>query len=267
MPVVRVPDECTYYKEDAGKLLVGAFEPVAKPWGMRRHPRGFLPSTRLPEDMDHFEPILQSRHRPHAAARARPASRLFFNGPESFTPDDRYYLGETPEVREPVRRHRLQLDRHPVLGRRRPGARRNGSGTATRRWTSPASTSAACIRSSRSSAAICATARSRAWACSTPCTGPTASTRTARGVRRSPFHDRLIGARRLLSARSMAGSGRTGTRRRASSRNIDYSYGRQNWFAHMRRAEAEAVQRCGRPCSTSRASPSSWSRAATPARC
>src|SRR4029079_12058229 len=33
MPVVRIPDECTYYKEDAGKLLVGAFEPVAKPWG------------------------------------------------------------------------------------------------------------------------------------------------------------------------------------------------------------------------------------------
>ena len=57
MPVVRVPDECTYYKEDAGKLMVGAFEPVAKPWG-----GGGIDDEHsfvtLPEDMDHFEPIL-----------------------------------------------------------------------------------------------------------------------------------------------------------------------------------------------------------------
>jgi hypothetical protein len=33
-PVLRVPDECAYYKEDAGKMMLGAFEPVAKPWGM-----------------------------------------------------------------------------------------------------------------------------------------------------------------------------------------------------------------------------------------
>ena len=37
MPVVRVPDECTYYKEDAGKLMVGAFEPVAEALGHGRH--------------------------------------------------------------------------------------------------------------------------------------------------------------------------------------------------------------------------------------
>ena len=40
LPVLRVQDECAYYKEDAGKLLVGCFEPVAKPWGMTRDPRG-----------------------------------------------------------------------------------------------------------------------------------------------------------------------------------------------------------------------------------
>ena len=34
LPVLRVPDECAYYKEDAGKMMLGAFEPVAKPWGM-----------------------------------------------------------------------------------------------------------------------------------------------------------------------------------------------------------------------------------------
>ncbi len=42
LPGLRVPDECAYYKEDAGKMLLGAFEPVAKPWGMDGHFRGFL---------------------------------------------------------------------------------------------------------------------------------------------------------------------------------------------------------------------------------
>ena len=57
MPVVRIPDECTYYKEDAGKLLVGAFEPKAKPWGTSGIPDDHAFET-LPPDMDHFEPIL-----------------------------------------------------------------------------------------------------------------------------------------------------------------------------------------------------------------
>ena len=41
MPVLRVPDECAYYKEDAGKYLLGAFEPNAKPWAMDGIPDGF----------------------------------------------------------------------------------------------------------------------------------------------------------------------------------------------------------------------------------
>jgi heterotetrameric sarcosine oxidase gamma subunit len=98
MPVVRVPDECTYYKEDAGKLMVGAFEPKAKPWGGGGVDEEHAFVT-LPEDMDHFEPILN-----HAIARVplleTAGIQLFFNGPESFTPDVRYYLGEAPEVRD-----------------------------------------------------------------------------------------------------------------------------------------------------------------------
>ncbi len=96
MPVVRVPDECTYYKEDAGKLMVGAFEPKAKPWGGGGIDEEHAFVT-LPEDMDHFEPILNS-----AIARVplleTAGIQLFFNGPESFTPDNRYYLGEAPEL-------------------------------------------------------------------------------------------------------------------------------------------------------------------------
>ncbi|UWQ17746.1 FAD-dependent oxidoreductase [Jannaschia sp. M317] len=95
LPVLRVPDECAYYKEDAGKLLLGAFEPVAKPWGME----GISPDfsfDELPPDFDHFEPILeQAVERLPILAEA--GIRTFFNGPESFTPDDSYLLGQAPE--------------------------------------------------------------------------------------------------------------------------------------------------------------------------
>jgi 4-methylaminobutanoate oxidase (formaldehyde-forming) len=96
LPVLRVPDECAYYKEDAGKMMLGAFEPVAKPWGMAGIPEDFC-FDQLPEDLDHFAPILEM------AVNRMPmletaGIHTFFNGPESFTPDDRYYLGPAPEL-------------------------------------------------------------------------------------------------------------------------------------------------------------------------
>lgn len=97
LPVLRVPDECAYYKEDAGKMLLGAFEPVAKPWGMDGISEDFE-FDQLPEDFDHFEPILEKAIE-RMPLLAEAGIHTFFNGPESFTPDDRYYLGETPEVR------------------------------------------------------------------------------------------------------------------------------------------------------------------------
>jgi glycine cleavage system T protein len=96
LPVLRVPDECAYYKSDAGKMMIGAFEPKAKPWGMGGIRDDFMFDT-LPEDWDHFQPILE-----HAMERMplfqTAGIHTFFNGPESFTPDDRYYLGEAPEL-------------------------------------------------------------------------------------------------------------------------------------------------------------------------
>ncbi len=96
LPVLRVPDECAYYKEDAGKMLLGAFEPVSKPWALDGIPADFE-FDQLPEDFDHFEPILEN-----AVARmpmlAEAGIHTFFNGPESFTPDDAYHLGLAPEM-------------------------------------------------------------------------------------------------------------------------------------------------------------------------
>ncbi|WP_294226128.1 FAD-dependent oxidoreductase [uncultured Shimia sp.] len=96
MPVLRVPDECAYYKEDAGKILLGAFEPNAKPWGMNGIADTFE-FDQLPEDFDHFEPILEAAvNRMPMLAEA--GIHTFFNGPESFTPDDAYHLGLAPEM-------------------------------------------------------------------------------------------------------------------------------------------------------------------------
>jgi 4-methylaminobutanoate oxidase (formaldehyde-forming) len=97
LPTLRDPDSCNYIKLDAGKLLIGTFEPHAKPWGHEGIPESFS-FDQLPPDLDHIEPYLE------AAARRVPLLRtaglkVIFCGPESFTPDDRYHLGEAPELR------------------------------------------------------------------------------------------------------------------------------------------------------------------------
>ena len=97
MPVLRVPDECAYYKEDAGKILLGAFEPQSKPWAVDGIPEDFC-FDQLPEDFDHFAPVLEKAVNRFPALETA-GIHTFFNGPESFTPDDRYLLGEAPNLK------------------------------------------------------------------------------------------------------------------------------------------------------------------------
>ena len=94
LPVLRVPDECAYYKEDAGKILLGMFEPKAKPWGMEGIPDSFE-FDELPPDFEHFEPILEMAIN-RLPLLGQTGIHTFFNGPESFTPDDAYHLGLAP---------------------------------------------------------------------------------------------------------------------------------------------------------------------------
>ena len=97
LPTLRDLDGCLYCRgETGGKLLVGFFEPVAKPWGMDGIPEGFAFRS-LAEDWKHLEPQLEAMlHRVPALENV--GIQLFFNGPESFTPDDRYLVGEAPET-------------------------------------------------------------------------------------------------------------------------------------------------------------------------
>jgi glycine cleavage system T protein len=94
LPVLRDMDFRNYVKEDAGKLLVGAFERTAKPWGMDGIPEDFE-FDQLPDDWDHFEPVLEMTMR-RIPALEQAGIQTFFNGPESFTPDNLYHLGEAP---------------------------------------------------------------------------------------------------------------------------------------------------------------------------
>jgi 4-methylaminobutanoate oxidase (formaldehyde-forming) len=96
LPVLRVPDECAYYKEDAGKLMLGAFEPNAKPWAADGIPDDFE-FDQLQEDFDHFEPILEMAVN-RIPMLGEAGIHTFFNGPESFTPDNAYHLGQAPEL-------------------------------------------------------------------------------------------------------------------------------------------------------------------------
>ncbi len=98
LPVLRDYNSCLYLKEDAGKMLVGIFEPNAKP---AFKDKGVVPEDfsfgEFPDDFDHFELYLEKSFK-RLPILETAGIRKFFSGPESFTPDTQYLLGETPEV-------------------------------------------------------------------------------------------------------------------------------------------------------------------------
>ena len=98
LPVLRDYNSCLYLKEDAGKMLVGIFEPNAKP---AFKDKGIVPEDfsfgEFPDDFDHFEPYLEKSFQ-RLPLLETAGIRKFFSGPESFTPDTQYLLGETSEI-------------------------------------------------------------------------------------------------------------------------------------------------------------------------
>jgi len=241
LPVLRVPDECTYYKEDAGKLLIGAFEPVAKPWGMDGIPEDFC-FDQLPEDIDHFAPILE------AAAKRMPiletaGIQTFFNGPESFTPDDRYLLGEAPDLK-----NFYMACGFNSIGIQSAG----GAGKALSEWMDagepPFDLWDVDIRRMQPFQSNKTYLYHRA----TEALGllyadhfPYRQFATARGVRKSPLHDRI--AARGACFGETAGWERANwflpeaARAAGATPEYDYSWKRQNWFQHAA-AEHKAVR-------------------------
>ncbi len=97
LPVMRDPDGLIYYKEEVGGLVMGGFEMHAKPWKIDPIPSTFQFEL-LGEDWDQFEPLMTAAlHRTPALHTAE--IKMLLNGPESFTPDGNFILGEAPEVK------------------------------------------------------------------------------------------------------------------------------------------------------------------------
>jgi heterotetrameric sarcosine oxidase gamma subunit len=98
LPILRDPDGYTYFKEEVGGLVVGGFEPEAKPWvapDQLPYPFEF---QLLEEDWEHFSILMENAMLRIPALRHTGVKKLY-NGPESFTPDNQFILGEAPEVR------------------------------------------------------------------------------------------------------------------------------------------------------------------------
>ena len=97
LPTLRDPDRLIYFKEDVGGLVMGGYEPDPIPWAADGIPDGFEFQL-LGENWDHFE-----QHMTQAMARVpaleKAGIKQLINGPESFTPDGNFILGEAPEVR------------------------------------------------------------------------------------------------------------------------------------------------------------------------
>ena len=123
-PVLRDPGNYTYFKEETGKIMAGFFEPHAKVWHLEGVPPGSS-FVQLPEDWEHLGPIFErSIHRVPALGEC--GIQLFFNGPESFTPDGVFYMGEGARGGRLLPGRRFQLHRRPDLRRRGLGAGRLG---------------------------------------------------------------------------------------------------------------------------------------------
>lgn len=96
MPTIRDPDRLIYFKEEVGGLVAGVYEPNPIPWAMDGIPRGFH-FTLLDSDWEHFEPAVEQCIA-RVPALENTGVKDLINGPESFTPDGNFILGEAPEV-------------------------------------------------------------------------------------------------------------------------------------------------------------------------
>ena len=239
MPVLRDYDHCSYFKYDAGKLLVGAFEPHARPWGMDGIAEDFC-FGEIAGDFSHFEPVLMDAMR-RIPALEQAGIQKFFCGPESFTPDVRYHLGESAElshcfVAAGLNSIGLQSaggigkvvsewirEGHPPVDLWEVDVRRNMPFQINRKYLRS--------RVTESLGLLYATH----W--------PYRQYETARGVRKSALHDRLAAVGACFG--EAFGWERPNWYAPAGViPRYEYSYGRQNWFeynAREHRAVREAV--------------------------
>ncbi len=225
MPTLRDPGGYTYFKEETGKIMAGFFEPRGKVWRLDGIPRNFSFGT-LPEDWDHVGPVFErAAHRVPALAEC--GLQLFFNGPEAFTPDGVYYLGEAPEV-DGV----FVAAGFNSVGIQSAG----GAGWVLADWIAdrhpPMDLSAVDIRRAfpfQGEPAYLQERISESLGLLYAMHWPFRQYESARGQRCSPLHDRLYEAGAVFG--ELAGWERPNWfAAPGQAREYRYSYGKQNWF-------------------------------------
>jgi 4-methylaminobutanoate oxidase (formaldehyde-forming) len=239
LPVLRDQDGHIYVKEEVGGLLMGGFDPWAKPWGVDGIPEGFAFGT-LKEDWDKFD-ILMRNALVRLPALETAQVRTFMNGPESFTPDNYFILGEAPEVR----------GYYVGAGFCSGGiAAAGGAGKALAEWIvegeAPMDLWPADIRRFARFHGNRRFLRERV----SEIVGvhyhiafPNRELTSGRGLRRSPLHERLQ-ARRACFGTRMGWERPNWFAPEGVAPETEYSFGRQNWFPYAaaeHRAAREAV--------------------------
>jgi len=225
LPCLRDPDGYIYFKEEVGGLVMGGFEPKAKPWDMDVIPEGFEFQL-LSDDWNQFE-ILMTNAIERVPALERAPVKQFINGPESFTADNNYILGEAPGVRglfvaagfnsmgiasaggagmalaEWIDRGEPQLDLWPV------DIRRFAPFSANPAWLT------------NRVGEVLGLHYMMPW--------PNRELETARPLRRSPLYDRLD-AKGAIWGSKMGWERPNVFAPKGQRRQIEYRWNRQNWF-------------------------------------
>jgi len=236
LPVLRDYDACTYYKYDAGKLLVGAFEPVAKPWGMNGIPEDFC-FDEIAGDFEHFEPVLQDAMK-RLPALQDAGIQKFFCGPESFTPDVRYHIGAAPELDNcyvAAGLNSIGLQSAGGIGKVMAGWIRDGYPPMDL-WTVDVRRNMPFQRNRRYLRERVGESLGLLYATHFPYR----QYETARGVRRSAIHDRLTAAG-ACHGEAFGWERPNWYAPAGVEARYEYSYGRQNWFGYSA-AEHRAVR-------------------------
>jgi sarcosine dehydrogenase len=240
LPTLRDPDRLTYWKEEVGGLVMGGYEPNPKPWAEGGIPDRFEFQL-LEDDLEHFEPLLELAIG-RVPAMQTAGIKQFINGPESFTPDGNFILGETPEVRGIFIGTGFN-----AFGIASGG----GAGMALAEWVAkgvpPFDLWPVDIRRFGKNALDTNWVRTRtleAYAKHYTMAWPFEEHRSGRPLRRSPLYDRL-------KAQGACFGEKLGWERpnwfadiaRGETAEDRYSYERQNWFAAVGREHAAARER------------------------
>jgi 4-methylaminobutanoate oxidase (formaldehyde-forming) len=251
LPVGRDPDLCLYFRGEGNAVMLGAFQAESKAWMVERVPDNFSFQLLEPDWQRYAEPLKHGKWRIPALENCNFAK--FVNGPESFTPDNNFIMGETPELKNlfvaagfnsvgiasagGAGKYLAEwmIEGQPTLDLWSVDIRRFG------RWANNRTFLRERV------AEVLGLHYQLAW--------PNREFETGRGLRKTPLHDRLAAAgacfgvkngwerpnwfaRSATSSSSLNGerAGVRGERERtpsfATKPIVEYSFGPQNWFAN-----------------------------------